>query len=263
MRINGLNGTDMQPGTMGMTQANDPISKNIQNQIANAQQKLQDLSSNEEMTLEDKMKKRQEIQREIASLNQQLRKHQIELKREQQSKNSLSMDDVSASTKNISVNKGTGMSQEGMQAMISADSSMKQAKVQGNVVTQMEGRAGVIESEIKQDAGRGNTEKKEAELEELQAKVQSATAAQISTIADADKSLKEAADADNNIDTDEKKQNETEKSQENEDVITINSAENSDIKEEKKIAATIESPVLKDQQNVTQKVVYTPINVRL
>lgn len=104
MRINGLNGTDMQPGTMGMTQANDPISKNIQNQIANAQQKLQDLSSNEEMTLEDKMKKRQEIQREIASLNQQLRKHQIELKREQQSKNSLSIDDVSASTKNISVN---------------------------------------------------------------------------------------------------------------------------------------------------------------
>ena len=263
MRINGLNGTDMQPGTMGMTQANDPISKNIQNQIASAQQKLQDLSSNEEMTLEDKMKKRQEIQREIASLNQQLRKHQIELKKEQQSKNSLSMDDVSASTKNISVNKGTGMSQEGMQAMISADSSMKQAKVQGNVVTQMEGRAGVLESEIKQDAGRGNTEKKEAELEELQAKVQSATAAQISTIADADKSLKEAADADNNIDTDEKKQNETEKSQGNEDVITINSAENSDIKEEKKIAATVESPVLKDQQNVTQKVVYTPINVRL
>ena len=263
MRINGLNGTDMQPGTMGMTQANDPISKNIQNQIANAQQKLQDLSSNEEMTLEDKMKKRQEIQREIASLNQQLRKHQIELKREQQSKNSLSMDDVSASTKNISVNKGTGMSQEGMQAMISADSSMKQGKVQGNVVTQMEGRAGVLESEIKQDAGRGNTEKKEAELEELQAKVQSATAAQISTIADADKSLKDAADADNNIDTDEKKQNETEKSQGNEDVITINSAENSDIKEEKKIAAMVESPVLKDQQNVTQKVVYTPINVRL
>jgi len=48
--------------------------------------------------------------------------------------------------------------------MISADSSMKRAKVQGSMATQMEGRAGVLESEIKQDAGKGNTEKKEEEL---------------------------------------------------------------------------------------------------
>ena len=130
-------------------------------------------------------------------------------------------------------------------------------------MTQMEGRAGVLESEIKQDAGRGNIEKKEAELEELRAKVQSATAAQISTIAEADKSVKEAADAENNTDTDETKRNETEKSQENEDVITINSAENTGVKEEKKTAATVESPALKDRQNVTQQVVYTPIDVRL
>ena len=65
MRINGFSGTNMQSGTMGMAQGNDSVSKNIQNQIANAKQKLQDLSSNEEMSLEDKMKKRQEIQQEI------------------------------------------------------------------------------------------------------------------------------------------------------------------------------------------------------
>ena len=80
MRINGFSGTNTQTGTMGMTQGNDSVSKNIQNQIANAQQKLQDLSSNEEMSLEDKMKKRQEIQQEINNLNQQLRQHQIEQK---------------------------------------------------------------------------------------------------------------------------------------------------------------------------------------
>ena len=34
-----------------MAQANDSVSKNIQNQIANAQQKLQDLSSNEELDI--------------------------------------------------------------------------------------------------------------------------------------------------------------------------------------------------------------------
>ena len=124
MRINGFSGTNTQTGTMGMTQGNDSVSKNIQNQIANAQQKLQDLSSNEELSLEDKMKKRQEIQQEITNLNQQLRQHQIEQRKEQQSKKS-SMDDMVAGTKNTSAKKGTGLSQAGMRAMISADSSMK------------------------------------------------------------------------------------------------------------------------------------------
>ena len=90
-----------------MAQANDSVSKNIQNQIANAQQKLQDLSSNEELSLEDKMKKRQEIQQEITNLNQQLRQHQIEQRKEQQSKKS-SMDDMVAGTKNTSAKNVTG-----------------------------------------------------------------------------------------------------------------------------------------------------------
>lgn len=200
MRINGINGTNTQTGTIGMAQANDSVSKNIQNQIANAQQKLQDLSSNEEMSLEDKMKKRQEIQQEINDLNQQLRQHQIEQRKEQQSKKSSSMDDMVDGTKNTSAKKGTGLSQASMQAMISADSSMKQAKVQGSMATQMEGKAGVLKSEIKMDKGRGaSTEKKEEELADLQAKAQAATAAQVSTLADAGKKMEEAAKEDQKV----------------------------------------------------------------
>ena len=33
MRINGFSGTNTQTGTMGMTQGNDSVSKNIQNQM--------------------------------------------------------------------------------------------------------------------------------------------------------------------------------------------------------------------------------------
>ena len=199
MRINGVNGTNTQTGTIGMAQANDSVGKNIQNQIANAQKKLQELSSNEELSLEDKMKKRQEIQQEINNLNQQLRQHQIEQRKEQQSKKS-SMDDMVAGTKNTSAKKGTGLSQASMQAMISADSSMKQAKVQGSMATQMEGKAGVLESEIKMDKGRGaSTEKKEEELADLQAKAQAATAAQVSTLADANKKMEEAAKEDQKV----------------------------------------------------------------
>ena len=57
MRINGLNGVNTQAGGMNMMQTNDSVSKNIQKQIANAQKALQELSSNKEMSIEEKMKK--------------------------------------------------------------------------------------------------------------------------------------------------------------------------------------------------------------
>ena len=233
MKINGFNGTNTQTGAMGMAQANDSVSKNIQNQIANAQQ-------------------------EINNLNQQLRQHQIEQRKEQQSKKS-SMDDIVAGTKNTSAKKGTGLSQAGMWAMISADSSMKQAKVQGSMATQMEGRAGVLESEIKQDAGKGNTEKKEEELADLQSKAQSATAAQMSSLSDANKSMEEAAKADNRTDAAETKKNQTQKAentQENVDTTT-DASDNADIKTE--TAETIKNPASESGQSV----VYTPIDIRL
>ena len=258
MKINGFNGTNTQTGAMGMAQANDSVSKNIQNQIANAQQKLQDLSSNEELSLEDKMKKRQEIQQEITNLNQQLRQHQIEQRKEQQSKKS-SMDDMVAGTKNTSAKKGTSLSQAGMRAMISADSSIKQAKVQGSMATQMEGRADVLESEIKQDAGKGNTEKKEEELADLKAKAQSATAAQMSSLSDANKSMEEAAKADNSTDAAETKKDQPQKAentQENVDTTT-DASENADVKTE--TAETITNPASESGQSV----VYTPIDIRL
>ena len=102
------------------------------------------------------MKKRQEIQQEINNLNQQLRQHQIEQRNKQQSKNSSSMDDMVAGTSNTSKKKDTGLSQASMQAMISADSSMKQAKVQGSMATQIQGRASVLQS---RSGGTGHSRK--------------------------------------------------------------------------------------------------------
>ena len=146
-----------------------------------------------------------------------------------------------------------------MRAMISADSSMKQAKVQGSMATQMEGRAGVLESEIKQDAGKGNTEKKEEELADLQAKAQSATAAQMSSLSDANKSMEEAVKADNSTDAAETKKDQAQKeenTQENVDTTT-DASDNADIKTE--TAETIKNPASESGQSV----VYTPIDIRL
>ena len=183
MKINGINGTNTQMGQMGMNQATDSYSRNIQSQIANAQKQLQELSSNEEMTLEEKMKKRQEIQQQISDLNMQLRQHQMEQRKEKQQAKGTSMDDMLGGTKGgKSGSKSAGLSQASMTAMISADTSIKQAKVQGSVATSMEGRAGVLESEIKNNHGADVTKKKE-ELADVTQKAQAATASQMNTLA--------------------------------------------------------------------------------
>ena len=192
MKINGINGANTQMGQMGMNQATDSYSRNIQSQIANAQKQLQELSSNEEMTLEEKMKKRQEIQQQISDLNMQLRQHQAEQRKEKQQAKASSMDDMIGGTKSKAGEKGIGMSQASMTAMISADTSIKQAKVQGSVATSMEGRAGVLESEIKNNHGADVTKKKE-ELADVIQKAQAATVSQMNTLAEANKAMEEAA----------------------------------------------------------------------
>jgi len=200
MKINGTNGANTQMVQMGMNQAADSYSKNIQNQIANAQKQLQEISSNEDMTLEEKMKKRQEIQQQISDLNMQLRQHQIEQRKEKQQAKGSSMDDMLGGTGNTGSakagNKNTGLSQASMTAMISADTSIKQAKVQGSVAASMEGRANVLKAEVKQDGG--NVEAKKKEIAELEQKAENATASQMNTLAEANKTMEEAAEAERN-----------------------------------------------------------------
>ncbi len=198
MTINGINGTNAQRGQMGMNPATDSYSRNIQNQIANAKKQLQELSSNEEMTLEEKRKKRQEIQQEISDLQMQLRQHQMEQRRaavsgsEKQQEKASSRDDMLGGTKANAGEKSTGLSQASMTAMLSADTSVKQAKVQGSAATEMKGRANVLKAEIKQG---GSTEAKEGELADLEQKAVNATASQMNTLAEANKAVEEAAAA--------------------------------------------------------------------
>ena len=263
-------GTTLRNGGM----QSDSYTKSIQRQIADAQQKLQDLSSNEELSLEDKMKKRQEIQQEITNLNQQLRQHQMELRREQQSQKSSSMDELIAGTKHTSAKKGTGLSQASMQAIISADTSMKQANVQGSVAAGLKGRAGVLESEIRQDAGKGNTEKKEQKLADIQEKVQSATAQQMSLVARANQEVEEAAKADSAENTEKTESadktnntNKTDNADRTDNVDNANKTGNTDHAEKEKqkteSSDIVELSVKPNEQGTTEQVGYKPIDIKL
>lgn len=201
MTISGVAGSErkVQARPLGGNQQEDSLSKSIQQQIANARERLQGLSENQDMTPEAKMKKRQELQQEITSLEQQLRQHQIQKRKEQRSQGS--MEDMLGGSPKTAAKKpgkgGTGMSQASMEAMISADTSMKQARAQGSVVTRMEGQAGVLRGEIQQDKRRGiDVRQKEEELAGLEQRTQELTGQQISTLAEASQELKEASKAD-------------------------------------------------------------------
>lgn len=208
MTIGGVGTSGIQAVNNGMQQAagintaEDSVSRNIQKQIENEQKKLQDLASDEKMTPEEKMKKRQEIQQEIASLTQQLRQHQMKVKREQQQSKASSMENTTGgsnkSAEAKSEESSVGLSQEGMQALISANASVKQAGVHGNVSSKLKGEANVLESEIKTDASRGggsSVAKKQQELAETEGRAQAAAVSQAYSLGKANAVVSEASKA--------------------------------------------------------------------
>ena len=195
-------GIMMAAGLLG--QSEDAQSKSIRKQIEEKQQELSELSSKEDMSPEEKMKKRQELTKEISDLNMQLRQHQMEkrmLERAEKQKQSQNAQNAGAqgagsASKGKGKTQAAGLSTEGMSAMLSADASMKQAKVQGSVSNKMENRAGVLESEIKLDSARGgSTEGKEAALADVRARAENAANAQAGSLREANESAREAAEA--------------------------------------------------------------------
>jgi len=272
MTINSINGANSQAGQMGMNQATDAYSRNIQNQIANAQKQLQELSSNKDMSLEEKMKKRQEIQQQISDLNMQLRQHQMEQRRaaisgskKQQAKGS-AMDDASSGTRNAE-RKSTGLSQISMTAILSADSSLEQAKVQGSATTSLEGTARVLKSEIKTSQG-ASLEKKKEDLADIEQKAQAAASSQVSSLADANKTMEEAAKAESKTEKADNKDANTASANEKDShenvsgadiqVETVSNTESENTQSENSASKSISAETTAPQQTA-----YTSVDIRL
>ena len=215
MNVNGISGAGMQTGAAGRGIGGgqmDTESKNLQQQIDRLQQQLKEVSANQDMPADTKMKKRQDIQKQISELQIQLRQHQIEARKEerQKKKEESSFDDLMGTKPQEKQGsaQNAGMSTDSMQAMISTDMSVKQANVNGSTAKKMEGKANILETEIKLDSARGsssNVEYKEAQLAEAKEAAAKATASQMSSLAQAGEALQNAAKEEQ---TDEKKTDE-------------------------------------------------------
>ena len=87
-----------------------------------------------------------------------------------------------------------GLSEKKMKAIVSADSSVKQAGRQGIVIVRIRDGIVILKGEIKQDTARGtDTEKKQEELEKLEKREQRAMENQFSILGEANRSVKSAA----------------------------------------------------------------------
>jgi hypothetical protein len=224
MKVNNIQGTSARPtDNRNQTTQNDEISKNLLQQIAGYQKQLQELPTNESMSPEAKMKKRQEIMKEIATLNQQLQQRQMELRNEQQAGRDPVPETAEQTKRKQPEGKEGSISLGRMEAMISADTSLKQAKVQESVGTRLESRAKILKTEIQQDKGSGaDTTHKEADLDELQSKAMSITKEQMTALEGVNRELKET-------DVTEKKTENTQKSDKNDETSSLDRTDQTDI----------------------------------
>lgn len=194
MNINGISGNTSGAPQAGAKRAVDAQSRAIQKQIEDARKRLQEVSVNKDLSAEEKMKKRQEIQKEISDLNMQLRQHQAEVRKQEQEEKRAASEAAKGNQK--TAGEESGFSTEGMQAVLSADASLKQAEVQEGTAKKMEGRANVLAAEIKQDGSRGtDTSAKEAELAEARHRAETAEASGMNTLKEANWKAEGASEA--------------------------------------------------------------------
>ena len=166
------------------TSSLDIETKNIMNQITSRRQSLKRLSSDSEMSAEEKAKERQEIQKQIAELNRKLRMLRMEKKeemekseKEQEQKQKITVaeeenkkevfkieTEKSSSVKEIEKQQEkNNISPQNIQKILGAGTAVQRERIQQNVEQGEKSVQNILEAEIKMDKlyGTDTTVKKE------------------------------------------------------------------------------------------------------
>ena len=151
----------------------DSYADGLRNQIATKQKNLAALNEDEEMSLEMKMKKRKELQQEIADLEAKARAHELEEKKKEEEKakekRQEENDKLMGNTRHTSRDGDTAhISKAGMQAIIEADKAIDNVEQTNGIRTSITDQSRILETEIKIDKMRGvDTSKKENDLADM------------------------------------------------------------------------------------------------
>lgn len=209
MQVSNVNaaGTTLQAAKEQISMTEDSVSKEIQGKITAAQKKRQELSSNVEMSAQEKADRRQKIQQEISDLKRELRRRQLEEQKKQQEeekaakvkkeqKENASKEAVREQQKAQSAQGADRQQQDSipgsqssrdadgskaeedvretlpgvMHKSLSTETAVNQVSILTNAASRADGTARVREAEITQDAARGAdvTEAKKAQRAEFE-----------------------------------------------------------------------------------------------
>ncbi|MCM1397921.1 MAG: FlxA-like family protein [Clostridium sp.] len=189
MSISGINASkNVSAVQMVKQEPVDAISKSIENEISDVQRQRQQVSK-QDLSADEKMKKRRELQQEISRLNNQLRQRQAETRRKQNQEEAakerdtenVKADDekkvqLSTSKKDETKEKETESKTVEMQdakkeqgteqKVVSAETVVSQSRLQKVVVSGIRNDIRILKGEIKQDKARGeNVDDKKKQLE--------------------------------------------------------------------------------------------------
>ena len=164
MQITGAASSTQAVQNTNNTINDDPQIKNLQSQIAELQKQIQSLSENEEMDAKTKSEKKQELQKQIANLNNEIRQRRIEAQKERQT----AAKPAEAKSSRSGRFKD-GFDEEDTNTLLAASGSLEQTKTIGAVIKRSEGRARILTTEIEIDKSRGaDTTAKEKELANIE-----------------------------------------------------------------------------------------------
>lgn len=134
----------------------DQKSKSIQNEITDVQQQMQKLSSKEELSVDEKTNERKKLQREISSLNTELKQHEEELLRSQKRERMLAeLRETAAPAKENEAEgkiQPTGSSSNTTgQKNLPSDGSRHQTAQPGSVITQSDDGTVILKEILNQN----------------------------------------------------------------------------------------------------------------
>ena len=192
MAINSVSLNNTTPGvTPSSISPTDSETKSIQNEITSQRQRLNRLSSDSEMSAEEKAKKRQEIQKEIAELNRKLRMLRMQQKEddkkaqeEQEAKTSVIKEQIAETSKEETENKSsenglkdsekeyaleqlekTSIPPQNIKKLLEAGTLLQKERIQQSVSHKETSAENILEAEIKSDKLYGtDTSAKEEKL---------------------------------------------------------------------------------------------------
>lgn len=189
MRVDTNNGAAGNVRSPMRKAGSDSISQNIEKQIERLEERIRETAANEDMPADIKTEQQNLLNEQIAQLRQQLFARRRELQLEKtavEPAKQLAPDD---SQQTIS------MPGAQIQAVVSADSAMKQIKAKEKVRNSLNGEAKKLGYEISLDEARGlDVTDKLTSLSAIESKVDAVTGDMVKDMADAVKLFKDAAE---------------------------------------------------------------------